>query len=382
MTELDEKGLEIDPRHGRKFQARLRLLEGQEIAQQVLRTGLGRLGAQGLEAFGTDGQKILGPLDRAHEEQGPEMLDELAENEAEVIAGRYDAFDEGEDLVRLLVEDGRREAAEQVLADCPEDGLEVLVADVLAAEGHGLVEKALGVAHAAVGGLGDEGQPGGGDGDAFFLRDLHEVVDDVLVGDLAELEMLAAGNDRRRDLVELRRRENEHGVRRRLLERLEKGVEGMRREHVDFVDDEHLGAGIGGLVFDHLADGFDVVDLAVGGAVDLEDVDGAALMDGLAELAGALPVGARVRRGAVDAIEGLGQDAGHGRFAGPPDAGEEVGLGDAARGDGVLDGPDNGQLSDDLLELPGPVFPGEYLVGHGFRPSATGEENLPFSPKK
>ncbi|MCK7480453.1 MAG: hypothetical protein M0C28_26850 [Candidatus Moduliflexus flocculans] len=55
-------------------------------------------------------------------------------------------------------------------ADRPEDGLEVLVADVLAAEGHGLVEQALGVPHAAVGGLGDQRQPGRGDGDPFLLR--------------------------------------------------------------------------------------------------------------------------------------------------------------------------------------------------------------------
>jgi len=47
------------------------------------------------------------------------------------------------------------------------------------------------------------GQSGGHDGDAFLLGDLHEVVDDVLVEDLAELEMLAARDDGRGNLVEL-----------------------------------------------------------------------------------------------------------------------------------------------------------------------------------
>ena len=338
---------------------------------------------QGLEALGADDEEVPRFLDGPDEQKRPEMLDELAEDEAEVVAGGDDAFDEREDLRRLLVEDGRGEPEEHVLTDRAEDRLEVLVADVLAAEGHGLVEEALGVAHAAVGGLGDQGQAGRGDGDPLPLRDLHEVVDDVLVGDLAELEVLAARDDGRRDLVELRRGEDEDRVRRRFLEGLEQGIEGVGREHVDFVDDEDLGPGVGGLVLDHLADGLDVVHLAVRRAVDLQDVDGAPLMDGPAVLAGALPVGTGVGRGPVGAIEGLGQDAGHGRLARPPHAGEEVGLGDAPAGDGVLDGLDDGGLPDDLLERPGPVFEGEDLIRfvHESQPSADGRK-LVASPKK
>jgi hypothetical protein len=149
---------------------------------------------------------------------------------------------------------------------------------------------------------------------------------------------------------------------------------------MDFVDDEDLGAGVGGLVLDHLADSIDIVDQPVGRAVDLENVDRAPLMDGLAELAGTLPVGARMGRRPVGAVQGLGQDAGHGRLACPPDAREQIRLGDAARGDGVLNGANDGQLPDDLLELPGPVFPREYLVRHGFPPSADGRGKLVVLP--
>ncbi len=239
----------------------------------------------------------------------------------------------------------------------------------------------MGVPHAPVGRFGDHGQAGGSDGDCLLLRDLHEVVDDVLVGDLAELEVLTAGNDGRRDLVEFRRREDEDRVRRRLLQGFEKGVKGVRREHVDFVDDEDLVTGVDGFVLDHLTDRLDVVDLTVGGAVDLQDVDGAAFVDGLAELAGMVPVGAGMGRGAVEAVQGFGQNTGDRCLARAPHTGEKIGLGDAAGGDSVLDGPDDGQLSDDFLEHPRSVFPREYLVRHGFRPSVHGRKT-DVSPKK
>ena len=61
-----------------------------------------------------------------------------------------------------------------------------------------------------------------------------------LVPDAGEVEALAARQDGDRDLVRLGRREDELHVRRRLLQRLEQGVERLRRQHVNFVDDVDL----------------------------------------------------------------------------------------------------------------------------------------------
>ena len=174
--------------------------------------------------------------------------------------------------------------------------------------------------------------------------------------DLLEFEMLAAGNDRGRDLVELRRREDEDGVGGRLLEGLEQGVERGPGDLVDLVDDDDLVPAVDRLVLNALAEGPDLVDAAARGAVDLEDVDGAVLDDRHAFLA---DVAGRGRR-ALDAVQGFGQDPGGRRLAGAPHPREQIGLGHALRPDGVLKGLDDGPLADHVLKCLRPVLAGEY----------------------
>jgi len=62
VAELDQKGLEIDPRHGRVLQARLGLLEGQEIAEEVSGPALAASARRAFEALGADGQEVFRPL--------------------------------------------------------------------------------------------------------------------------------------------------------------------------------------------------------------------------------------------------------------------------------------------------------------------------------
>jgi hypothetical protein len=73
-----------------------------------------------------------------------------------------------------------------------------------------------------------------------------------------------------------------------------------------------------------LPDLADVLDAVVGGAVDLGDVDRGAGGDLGARLADA----ARCGGGAVDAVEGLGEEASGGGLADAARAAEEVGVGD------------------------------------------------------
>src|SRR3989441_13329186 len=110
-------------------------------------------------------------------------------------------------------------------------------------------------------------------------------------------------------------------MRRRLLEGLQERVEGVRREHVDLVDDEDLEAALERQVRGRLHQVAHLVDLGVRGAVDLEDVEGRALADLLAVRAGV----ARLRRRAPLAVEGLGEQPRRGGLADAARPGEEEG---------------------------------------------------------
>jgi hypothetical protein len=140
---------------------------------------------------------------------------------------------------------------------------------------------------------------------------------------------------------------------------------------MDFVDDDDFVPAPEGLVFDALPEALDVVDAAVRGAVDLEDVDRPVMADVLAGFADIAGRGSRLIP--PEAVEALGQDAGGCRLAHAPHAGEEVGLADPIRLDGILKRPDDGRLPDHLLEGLGTVFPGVNLVFrffslfHGFQ---------------
>ena len=164
-----------------------------------------------------------------------------------------------------------------------------------------------------------------------------------------ELQALAAGGDGRQDLVGLGRGQDELHPGRRLFEGLEQRVEGVLRELVDFVDDEDLerAARRGELAL--VADLLRVLDGAVGGGVDLDDVEAVALLDREADRVVEGEVGLR----AAGAVQGLGQDAGGGRLAGATRADEEIGVRHALRLKRVAERLDDMLLPDELVEAAG-----------------------------
>ena len=173
-----------------------------------------------------------------------------------------------------------------------------------------------------------------------------------------EVEAMAAVDDRRQDLVRLGRREHEDRVRRRLLERLEERVPGLRREHVRLVEDVDLVAPGDRRVGDALAQVADVVDRVVRRRVHLDDVHRRRVRDRDARLAAPARRGRRPRptltrfaclRGAR-AVQAGGQDLGHRRLAGPARADEQVGVVHLALGDRVGQGAHDVLLADDVGE--------------------------------
>ncbi len=166
--------------------------------------------------------------------------------------------------------------------------------------------------------------------------------------------MVGARADRRQHLVRLGGGEDEQDVGRRLLDELEQGVEALRRDHVGLVDDVDLVARLHRREDGALAQLAGVVDAAVGGRVDLDDVDRA--VPGRRQGAAGVALPARLGRGPGRAVEGAGQDARRGGLAAAPRPREEIGVVQAPGADRVDERLGDVLLADDFGEGLRPVF--------------------------
>ena len=171
--------------------------------------------------------------------------------------------------------------------------------------------------------------------------------------------------------MRLGRREDEEGVGRRLLQRLEQRVEGRWREHVHLVEDVDLLVGALRRDADRLAQLAHVVDAVVGGGVHLDDVQGAAGLEAAAGLAGPARLGVGPLRQRRLAVDGLGDEPGGGRLAHAARTREEVGVREAVAEDGVAERLGHVLLGDEVAEGLRSVLPGGDEVarlggvGHG-----------------
>ena len=185
--------------------------------------------------------------------------------------------------------------------------------------------------------------------------------------DAAQIEALAARQHRHRDLADFGGGEDEFGVRRRLLQRLQEGVEGRGRQHVDFVDDVDLVARAGRRVAHAVIDLPDVVDAGVGGGVHLQHVHVPAFHDRLAMHAGAGHVDGRRLHRAVRrlVVQGARQNPRGGGLADAADAGEDPGLRNPPGLERVRQRPHHGVLADQMLETVGAIFARQHPIGLG-----------------
>ena len=137
-------------------------------------------------------------------------------------------------------------------------------------------------------------------------------------------------------------------------------MEGRRGQHVDLVHDVdplfYVGGGVDGLI----PQGPDLVHAVVGGGVQLQHVQKAAVFQPHA--AGALAAGVAVDR--VFAVDGLGQNFGTGGLAGTSCAGEQIGVGGAALRHLLFQGLGDVLLTDDVGKHLGPPLAVQRLI-HG-----------------
>ena len=136
----------------------------------------------------------------------------------------------------------------------------------------------------------------------------------------------------------------------RVFECLQQRVRGALRQHVDLVEDVHL-APAGRAERRPFVQLADAVDAVVRSRVELEHVEGRAVLDRPTHLAGA----ARLAVGHVRAVEGLGEDARRRGLAGASRAAEQVGVRDAVLPNGVAKGPHHMVLPEHLVEPLGAI---------------------------
>ena len=182
--------------------------------------------------------------------------------------------------------------------------------------------------------------------EALLLTHVGQAMFDILVADAVEIEALAAREDGLQNLLRVGGAQHEDHVCRRLLERLEQRVERRRREHVNLVDDidlvlaAHRGKVDG--VDDLLAH---IVHARAACGIELVDIGVVALGDELALLTGAVGHAPACALGArclgITAQQRLGKDARHGGLARAARSAEQVCVGQAPLGDGVLERRDD-----------------------------------------
>ena len=334
-----------------------------------------------------DGLRIGREAHGAAHERG-----QVVQRRARVRAGGVELGAALEDPRAVARENGREERDERRAVGRSEHGFHVPHSHAAARPSRGLIEEREPVPQAAgrrgrqraERGALDERAPllrggrGLDDREALARRDVGEAVGDFLVRQAPEVEPLAAREDRRRDLVALGRREDEDGVGRRLLERLQERLERGRRDRVDLVDDENLAAVPRGRVGHDLDEVARLVDLPVRGAVDLERVDRAPFEDLRAR--GARSAGRRGRPIGVVAVDRRREEPRRRGLADAARAREQVGVRETVGRDRVREGPDDLLLADDVRErarapLAGEGNPGR-RVAHG---STVLENNCPES---
>src|SRR5579884_3301180 len=189
------------------------------------------------------------------------------------------------------------------------------------------------------------------------------MIGELLSGDTAKVEPLAAREHCYRHLVHLGRCEEELHMLRWLLKCFQQGIESWLGKHVNFVDDVDFVARADRGVAHRVDDLSDIIHPRMRSGVHLDDVDVPSLGNGAAWLA---YIAGRDRRTALpvraDAVQGLCDQPRRRGFADPPDSGEKESMRDPAALDRVGESLHHRVLTDQLGKGLRAVLAREYAV--------------------
>ena len=289
------------------------------------------------------------------------MLQQVAEELAQVLAVPREFVQFTEHQLHIAFQQTFREGKQLRLRSKAEHREHVRLDDGVPAKTDELIERAFAVAHSAVRAARDGVERRFINGHALLARDHPQMIHHQLDGNAAQIEPLAARENGRQNLLRLRRGEHELHMRRRLFERLEERVEGLLREHVNFVNDVNFELRGGGRVLHCLAQLADFLDATIARAVNFQHVERAAFGDFNPLRIVLREIHLRTACG----VQTLGEDARDRRLARAARAAEQVGVRDAARLDGVAERLRDVLLADDIGEPLGAVLARDDLIGGG-----------------
>ena len=215
-----------------------------------------------------------------------------------------------------------------------------------------LVQQAHRVAHTAVS---QPCQIGGGvrlQGNVLAVGDIVQPVGDVLRQDPAEGKALAAGQDGRGHLVQLRGRQDKQQMLRRLLDDLQQRIKGTDGQHMDLVDDINPLFDLGGRIDRVVPQGAHIVHTVIGGGVDLQHIHAGAGVDAFA--GGAAITGVSVH--GMLTVDRLGKNFCTGGLARASGTGEQIGVAQAVVDKLVFQRLGHSKLTDHIVKGLGPVF--------------------------
>ena len=181
--------------------------------------------------------------------------------------------------------------------------------------------------------------------------------------DPAQVKALAARQDGHRHLADLGGGKNELGVRRRLFQRLEQGIERALGQHVHLIDHIDLVARLNRAIAHTVQKIAHIIDASAAGGIQLQHIHVPTIDDGaaMAALGGQIHTGAMLRF-AVE-IQGPGQEPRRRGLTDPAHAGQHKGMGYAPRRKSIGQGADHGLLANQILKGARPIFAGQDLIG-------------------
>src|SRR6476659_7828352 len=175
-----------------------------------------------------------------------------------------------------------------------------------------------------------------------------------------QIESLATAEDGCQDFLWLGRSKNKFHMIRRLFQRLQKRIEGLRRKHVDLVDEIDFVTPFGRRIPNVLAQLAHVLDAVVACAVDLDHVEAVAAGD----LAAVVAQAAWRNRGAVNAGERFCQNSCRRSFANAARANKKIRVRKPVLRHRIFQRARDVGLADQIVKCLGPILSGENLVTH------------------
>ena len=200
----------------------------------------------------------------------PFVQDFVEEQQSRSDVSRKDAI--GQTEIIIVVEDVK------IIDDC-------LIRDVSIRKARSLVEYREGVAHTAVGFLGNDVQSLRFRLDMFARSHILQMLDNIRYRDAREIINLATRQNRRQHLMFLRRCQNKQSMVWRLLQRLQESIEGGGTQHVHLIDNKNLVFSDGRRDAHLVNQRADIIDRVIRSRIQLVDIVRPLFVESLARFA-------------------------------------------------------------------------------------------------